>query len=148
MYLSVHQGRAIAVQVSGAHAILYGDMKPAWVQANVIPMLTKVHVQDTVSHDLPVAWSYNGQIFYVAQKPCWPISPSFTHLIIEPSKTFPDLRWLAHWPHAHWYFVRRPSAYRLGQLRGLPSRGITFLSEGSAVYFKKKAALGRQPDLN
>ncbi len=148
MYLSVHQGRAIAVQVSGAHAILYGNMKPAWVQANVIPMLTRVHVQDTVSHDLPVAWSYDGQIFYVAQKPCRPISPIYTHLIIEPSKTFPDLRWLAHWPHAHWYFVRRPSAYRLGQLRGLPSRGITFLSEGSAVYFKKKAALGRQPDLN
>lgn len=148
MYLSVHQGRAVAVQLSGAHAILYGDMKPAWVQANVIPMLTKVHIQDTVSHDLPVAWRYDGQIFYVAQKPCWPISPIFTHLIIEPSKTFPDLRWLAHWPHAHWYFVRRPSAYRLGQLRGLPSRGITFLNEGSAEYFKKKAALGRQPDLN
>lgn len=148
MYISVQQGRAIAVQISGAHAILYGRMPPAWVQANVIPMLTQAHIQDTVTRDLSVAWRYDGELFYVATRPCRPLTLSPTHLIIEPSRTFRDLRWLAHWPQAHWYFVRRPSAYRLGQLRGLPSRGITFLNEVPAIYFKKKAAFGRQPDLN
>ena len=136
------------MQVSGAHAVLYGDMSPAWMQSNAIPLLTHLHVQDTLLRNLPKSWRYANQLFYVTDKPCRPINPSINHLIIEPSQTYRDLRWLAHWPHAHWYFVRRPSAYRLGQLHGMHNLGITYLAEVPAIYIKKKAAFGSQPELD
>lgn len=148
VYLTVHDGHAVVVQLSNAHAVLYGNMNPAWIQSNVIPLLTHEHVRDTVSRRLPEAWRYANHFVFVARKPCAPTTHVITDLIIEPNQTTRDLRWLKSWPHAHWYFVRRPSAYRLGQLRGLPSKGMTFLGEVPAVHFKKKAALGRQPELN
>ncbi len=148
LYLTAHEGHAVVVQLANAHAALYGNMNPAWIQSNVIPLLTHEHIRDTVSRRLPVAWRYANHFVYVARRPCVPSTHMITDLIIEPNQTTRDLRWLKSWPHAHWYFVRRPSAYRLGQLRGFPAKGITFLDEVPAVYFKKKAAFGRQPELD
>jgi hypothetical protein len=148
LFVTIHENRAIAVQVAGTHAVLYGHIAPSWVQSNIIPLLASSHVQDTTSRDLPRAWKYAERIFYVTSKPCAPSSQYVTDLIIEPDQVSRDLRWLKFWPMSHWYFVRRPSIYRLSQIRGLPSHGVTFLSEVPAVNFKKKATLVRQPELN
>lgn len=148
LFVTVHENRAIAVQVAGAHAVLYGQIAPSWMQSNIIPLLASSHVQDTISRNLPRAWKYAERSFFVARKPCVPSSQTVTDLIIEPDQVNRDLRWLRFWPMSHWYFVRRPSIYRLSQIRGLPSHGVTFLSEVPAVNFKKKAALVRQPELN
>jgi len=147
MFVTVHQAQAVAIQVSGTHAALYGAMSPAWVQSNVIPMLTQRHVQDTISRKLPQVWSFGAHTFYVVREACKPGMTGITDLIIEPIKSTRDLRWLQFWPQTHWYFVRRPSAYRLGQLRGFRNKGITFLGEVPAVYIKKKAAR-RQPEID
>lgn len=145
LYLTLHQGRLVGIQNAGAHAILYGQMNPAWVQSNVIPLLAAAHVQDTISRQLPDAWQYGSRLFIVARKACRPKINKVTNLIIDQSLSFQDLRWLQYWPQAHWYFVRRPSAYRMRQIRHLPSKGMTFLGEVPAVYFKKKAAFVGQP---
>lgn len=145
LYLTEYAGRLVGIQQAGAHTVLYGQMNPAWVQSNVIPMLAAAHVQDTISRQLPDAWKYGKCSFFIARKACRPRNNQTTHLIIDRSLSFQDLRWLAHWSDAHWYFVRRPSAYRLRQIRHFRSNGVTFLSEVPALYFKKKAAFVGQP---
>jgi hypothetical protein len=120
-------------------------MNPAWMQSNVSPMLAAAHVQDTISRQMPDAWLYGNCSFFMARKACRPRKNQTIHLIIDRSLSFQDLRWLAYWSNAHWYFVRRPSAYRLRQIRHFRSKGMTFLGETPAVYIKKKAAFVRQP---
>ncbi len=148
LFLTVHGGQAVVVHEAGAHGLVYGrQLNPGWVQSNIIPLFAASRVQDTITRALPRAWSFEGHSFYRVDKPCKPLTLGVSDLIIESSLSFQDLRWLVHWPNAHWYFVRRPSAYRLRQIRGFSSGGITFLNEVPAIQIKK-AAFVRQPILN
>ena len=135
-YLSAFKGEAVWVENEGEKSIasLPASTDPAWIQAHLSPMWANVGVKDTLTRRWPVKgnlqWKYRSETYAYVRIPT--VARGQQHLILGKEVKYRDKEWLKSWQEATWYFLKRPSAYWMGELKPyLPSR-YYFLDEQPA----------------
>jgi competence protein ComEC len=136
-YLSAFKGEAIWVENEGAKSIasLPASTDPAWIQAHLSPMWANVGVADTLTRRWPASgnlqWKYRNESYAYVRIPTE--ARGQQHLILGKEVKYHDKEWLKSWRQATWYFLQKPSAYWLGELKPYLPRVYYFLDERPAV---------------
>jgi competence protein ComEC len=136
-YLSRAKGEAVWVQNEGAKSIasLPVSTDPAWIQAHLSPMWANVGVTDTLTRRWPekgnLQWKYRKETYAYVREPTE--AKGQQHLILGKEVKYRDKEWLKSWQKATWYFLKKPSAYWLGELRPYLPQKYYFLDEQPAV---------------
>jgi competence protein ComEC len=136
-YLSTAKGEAVWVQNEGAKSIasLPVSTDPAWIQAHLSPMWANVGVTDTLTRRWPekgnLQWKYRKETYAYVREPTE--AKGQQHLILGKEVKYRDKEWLKSWQKATWYFLKKPSAYWLGELRPYLPQKYYFLDEQPAV---------------
>ena len=136
-YLSAIKGDAVWVENEGAKSIasLPSSTDPAWIQAHLSPMWANVGVKDT----LTVRWLLKGNLHWKYRKETYAYVREPTeakgqqHLILGKEVKYRDKEWLKSWQKATWYFLKKPSAYWLGELKPYLPQQYYFLDEQPAI---------------
>lgn len=135
-YLSTVNGEAVWVENEGKKSIvsLPASTDPAWIQAHLSPMWANAGVKDTLTRKWPVKgnlqWKYRSETYAYVRIPTE--ARGQQHLILGKDLKYRNPVWLKSWQEATWYFLKRPSAYWMGELKPyLPSR-YYFLAEQPA----------------
>ena len=137
-YLTVAEKQLVFLRTKGVYGQSYGGASEAWLQANVSPWWAKNQVVDTMSRKWPVGsfwWLYHGNEFVYLAKPSHQPKSRITHLILAEDLDLRDPRFLKSWKGATWYFIRKPSKYRLGKLRPFLPNQVYYLAERTAIRF-------------
>ncbi len=138
-YLTTMEGEPIFLSVDGFIGRYEGQANPAWLQANVSGWWAKQQVVDTVGFAWPkgsFTWHYHGNEFVYLTKPS--INKTHTpksHLILSATIDLRDPRFLQSWQRSTWYFIRKPSNYRLNKLQEYWPQKVVYLSQQPAVHF-------------
>ncbi|WP_377980576.1 ComEC/Rec2 family competence protein [Aquirufa esocilacus] len=136
-YLSTFRGEAVWVENDGARSIasLPASTDPAWIQAHLSPMWANVGVKDTLTRRWPLKgnlqWKYRSETYAYVRIPTE--SRAQHHLILGKEVEYRDKEWLKSWRQATWYFLQKPSAYWLGELKPYLPKDYYFLDERPAV---------------
>jgi competence protein ComEC len=137
-YLSVAEKQMVFIRTKGLRGQSYGAASQAWLQSNVGPWWASNQVSDTLTRKWPNGsfhWVYQGIEFVYLTKPSVRAWAQETHLILAPDLDLRDPRFLKTWRGSTWYFIRRPSAYRLNKLKPFWPNKVYYLAEQSAVRF-------------
>ena len=136
-YLSSVKGDAVWVENNGAKSIasLPASTDPAWIQVHLSPMWANVGVKDTLTRRWPLIgnlqWDYRGQAYAYVREPTE--ARGQQHLILGKELRFRKPVWLKSWNQATWYFLQKPSAYWLGELKPYLPQKFYFLDERPAI---------------
>lgn len=136
-YLSTVKGDPVWVENEGAKSIasLPTSTNPAWIQAHLSPMWANVGVTDTLTRRWPekgnLQWIYRSETYAYVRIPTE--CRAQQHLILGKEVKYRDKEWLKSWQDATWYFLKRPSAYWLGELKPYLPRHYYFLDEQPAI---------------
>jgi len=136
-YLNTFKGEAVWVAHSGKNAVasLPKDIDPAWIQSHLSPMWANVGVKDTLTRRWPLTgnlqWNYRGQAYAYVREPTE--ARGQQHLILGKELKFRKPVWLKSWNQATWYFLQKPSAYWLGELKPYLPEKYYFLDEQPAI---------------
>lgn len=136
-YVSSNKNEAIWVETAGQQSIasLPASVEPAWIQAHLSPLWADSGVQDTLTRHWPstgnLQWNYRGQGFAYVRIPT--VRRGQQHLILGKEIKYQDLVWLKSWSGATWYFLKKPSAYWLGELKPYLPKTYYFLDERPAI---------------
>ena len=136
-YLNTFKGEAVWVEYSGknAFASLPRNVDPAWIQTHISPMLANVGVKDTLTRRWPLTgnlqWNYRGQAYAYVREPTE--ARGQQHLILGKELKFRRPVWLKSWNQATWYFLKKPSAYWLDELKPYLPQQYYFLDEQPAI---------------
>jgi len=138
-YLTTMDGQPIFLTVDGFKGRYYGYANPAWLQANVSGWWAAKQVVDTVGFAWPkgsFSWRYHGNEFvYLTNPSINKTHAPKSHLILSAKIDLRDPRFLKSWQRSTWYFIRKPSAYRLNKLQEFWPRKVVYLSQQPAVHF-------------
>ena len=138
-YLTSMDGQAIFLTVDGFKGRYYGHTTPAWLQANVSGWWAAQQVVDSSRHAWPegsFSWHYHGNEFvYLTNPSINKTHAPKSHLILSAKIALKDPRFLKSWQRSTWYFIRKPSAYRLNKLQEFWPRKVVYLSQQPAVHF-------------
>lgn len=137
-YLSVADKQLVFIRTQGLRGQSDGAANQAWLQSNVGAWWATKQVADTITRKWPQGsfrWDYHGIEFVYLTKPSVQVKEHETHLILAPDLDLRDPRFLKTWKGSTWYFIRRPSAYRIGKLRAYWPKKVYYLAEQSAVHF-------------
>ena len=138
-YLTSTEGEPIFLSVDGLTGRYHGRANPAWLQANVSGWWAKQQVVDTVGFAWPkgsFSWHYHNNEFVYLTKPS--INKTHTpksHLILSAKIDLTNPRFLQSWQGSTWYFIRKPSAFRLNKLKEFWPRKVVYLPQQPAVHF-------------
>lgn len=136
-YLSAVKGDAVWVENEGAKSIasLPSSTDPAWIQAHLSPMWANVGVKDTLTVRWPLKgnlhWKYRKETYAYVREPTE--AKGQQHLILGKEVKYRDKEWLKSWQKATWYFLKKPSAYWLGELKPYLPQQYYFLDEQPAI---------------
>jgi hypothetical protein len=136
-YLNTFKGEAVWVAHSGKNAVasLPRNVDPAWIQTHISPMWANVGVKDTLTRRWPLTgnlqWNYRGQAYAYVREPTE--ARGQQHLILGKGLKFRKPVWLKSWNQATWYFLQKPSAYWLGELKPYLPQQYYFLDEQPAI---------------
>jgi competence protein ComEC len=137
-YLSTVNGDAVWVENKGAKSIasLPASTNPAWIQAHLSPMWANLGVKDTLTRRWPrsgnLQWKYQSETYAYVRIPTE--SRDQQHLILGKEVKYRDKEWLRSWQKATWYFLQKPSAYWLGELKPYLPQKYYFLDEQPAIH--------------
>jgi competence protein ComEC len=137
-YLTMVDRQLVFLRTKGIFGQSYGAASEAWLQANVSPWWAKNQVVDTLSRKWPQGsfqWKYQGNEFVYLAKPSVQRMPQNSHLILAADLDLRDPRFLTSWRGSTWYFIRKPSAYRLSKLKPFWPKKVYYLAEQAAVHF-------------
>ena len=136
-YLSSVKGEAVWVENKGekSFASLPASTDPAWIQAHLSPMWANVGVTDTLTRRWPekgnLQWKYRSETYAYVREPTEATGQQY--LILGKEVKYRDKEWLKSWQKATWYFLKKPSAYWLGELKPYLPQKYYFLDEQPAV---------------
>ena len=136
-YLSATKGDAVWVENNGMKSIasLPTSTDAAWIQAHLSPMWANVGVKDTLMRRWPIKgnlqWKYRKETYTYVREPTE--SKGQQHLILGKEVKYRDKEWLKSWQGATWYFLKKPSAYWLGELKPYLPQQYYFLDEQPAI---------------
>lgn len=136
-YLTTVKGDAVWVENEGTKSIasLPAGMEAGWIQAHLSPMWANVGVKDTLTQRWPEKgnqqWKYRSETYAYVRIPIE--SRAQQHLILGKEVKFRDKEWLKSWQKATWYFLQKPSAYWLGELKPYLPQKYYFLDEQPAI---------------
>lgn len=136
-YLSSVKGEAVWVENNGVKSIasLPASADPAWIQSHLSPMWANVGVKDTLTRRWPekgnLHWKYREETYAYVREPTE--AKGQQHLILGKEVKYRDKEWLKSWRLATWYFLKKPSAYWLGELMPYLPQKYYFLDEQPAV---------------
>jgi competence protein ComEC len=136
-YLSALKGEAVWVENNGVKSIasLPASADPAWIQAHLSPMWANAGVTDTLTRRWPkknnLQWEYRNVAYAYVRIPTK--CRAQQHLILGKEIKYRDKEWLKSWRLATWYFLKKPSAYWLGELKPYLPQKYYFLDEQPAV---------------
>ncbi|UAJ13800.1 ComEC/Rec2 family competence protein [Aquirufa lenticrescens] len=136
-YLSSVKGEAVWVENKGekSFASLPASTDPAWIQAHLSPMWANVGVTDTLTRRWPekgnLQWKYRSETYAYVREPTEATGQQY--LILGKEVKYRDKEWLISWQKATWYFLKKPSAYWLGELKPYLPQKYYFLDEQSAI---------------
>ncbi len=136
-YLSALKGEAVWVENNGVKSIasLPASADPAWIQAHLSPMWANAGVTDTLTRRWPkkgnLQWEYRNVAYAYVRIPTK--CRAQQHLILGKEVKYRDKEWLKSWRLASWYFLKKPSAYWLGELKPYLPQKYYFLDEQPAV---------------
>lgn len=137
-YLTVAEKKLVFIRSRGIHGEILGDPSPVWVQSNVASWWATNQIVDTLTHPWPsgsFTWNDHGREFVYLQHPSIQTVQHPVHLILASDLDLRDARFLQTWQASTWYFIRKPSAYRLDKLKAFLPKKVYYLSEQSAVHF-------------
>jgi competence protein ComEC len=137
-YLALVDKRIVFIRANEMRGQLYGTASQAWIQSNASAWWAAKQVQDTLRNAWPSGsfqWTYKGDLFVYLVKPSVQNHVFVKHLILAADLDLRDPRFLQAWQSSTWYFVRKPSAYRLGKIKPYLPEKVYYLSEQPAVYF-------------
>ena len=136
-YLSAVKGEAVWVENNGVKSIasLPASADPAWIQSHLSPMWANAGVTDTLTRRWPkkgnLQWEYRNVAYAYVRIPTE--CRAQQHLILGKEINYRDKEWLISWRLATWYFLKKPSAYWLGELKPYLPQKYYFLDEQPAV---------------
>ncbi|MEY4308349.1 MAG: hypothetical protein RL422_552 [Bacteroidota bacterium] len=136
-YLSAVKGEAVWVENNGVKSIasLPASADPAWIQAHLSPMWANAGVTDTLTRRWPkkgnLQWEYRNVAYAYVRIPTE--CRAQQHLILGKEIKYSDKEWLKSWRLATWYFLKKPSAYWLGELKPYLPQKYYFLDEQPAI---------------
>ena len=136
-YLSAVKGEAVWVENNGVKSIasLPASADPAWIQSHLSPMWANAGVTDTLTRRWPkkgnLQWEYRNVAYAYVRIPTE--CRTQQHLILGKEVKYRDKEWLKSWRLATWYFLKKPSAYWLGELKPYLPQKYYFLDEQPAV---------------
>ena len=136
-YLSAVKGEAVWVENNGVKSIasLPASADPAWIQAHLSPMWANAGVTDTLTRRWPkkgnLQWEYRNVAYAYVRIPTE--CRAQQHLILGKEVKYRDKEWLKSWRLATWYFLKKPSAYWLGELKPYLPQKYYFLDEQPAI---------------
>lgn len=136
-YLSSVKGEAVWVENIGEKSIasLPASTDPVWIQAHLSPMWANVGAKDTLTRRWPekgnLQWKYRMETYAYVREPTEATGQQ--HLILGKEVKYRDKEWLKSWRKATWYFLKKPSAYWLGELKPYLPQKYYFLDEQPAV---------------
>jgi hypothetical protein len=128
----------VFLRTKGLRGQRHGAASQAWLQSNVSAWWAGNQVTDTLSLKWPKGsfrWVYQGIEFAYLAKPSIRPNKLITHLILAPDLDLRDPGFLRSWQGTTWYFIRRPSDYRLRKLQAYWPKQVYYLSEQAAVRF-------------
>lgn len=137
-YLALADKRVVFIRGNEMRGQIYGRASPTWIQSNVSAWWAGQQVQDTVSKAWPVGsfqWTYKGNVFVYLAKPSVPKYVTADYLILSADLDLKDPRFLLAWKGSIWYFIRKPSTYRLQKLKPYLPKQVYMLSEQAAIHF-------------
>jgi ComEC/Rec2-related protein len=137
-YLTLAEKKLVYIRGQGMHGQVLGDPTSIWLQSNVSGWLSRSQVVDTLTQAWPngsFTWLDQGKEFVYLMRPGIQIIRHPAHLILAADLDLRDPRFLQAWQNSTWYFVRKPSAYRLGKIKPYLPEKVYYLSEQPAVYF-------------
>ena len=117
---------------------VFGDVSAAWLQSNASGWWASNQIVDTLAIPWPsgsFTWQDQGNEFVYLKRPSNQMARHPVHLILSADLDLRDPRFLETWQSSTWYFVRKPSAYRLGKIKPYLPEKVYYLSEQPAVYF-------------
>lgn len=136
-YLSSVKGEAVWVENNGVKSIasLPASADPVWIQSHLSPMWANAGVTDTLTRRWPkkgnLQWEYRNVAYAYVRIPTE--CRTQQHLILGKEVKYRDKEWLKSWRLATWYFLKKPSAYWLGELKPYLPQKYYFLDEQPAV---------------
>ena len=136
-YLSAVKGEAVWVENNGVKSIasLPASADPAWIQSHLSPMWANAGVTDTLTRLWPkkgnLQWEYRNVAYAYVRIPTE--CRAQQHLILGKEVKYRDKEWLKSWRLATWYFLKKPSAYWLGELKPYLPQKYYFLDEHPAL---------------
>ncbi|MFD3275071.1 ComEC/Rec2 family competence protein [Aquirufa echingensis] len=136
-YLTVAEKQLVFLRTKGIYGQSYGAVSEAWLQANASPWWARNQGVDTSTHKWPQGsfqWIYQGNEFVYLTKPSVQRNPHNSHLILAADLDLRDPRFLTTWRRSTWYFIRKPSAYRLSKLKTFWPKKVYYLAEQAAVH--------------
>jgi competence protein ComEC len=137
-YLTVAEKQLVFLRTQGIFGQSYGAASEAWLQANVSPWWARNQVVDTLARKWPngsFQWRYQGNEFVYLAKPCVQRNILKSNLILAADLDLRDPRFLKSWQGATWYFIRKPSEYRLAKLKPFWPKKVYYLAEQAAIRF-------------
>lgn len=137
-YLTVAEKQLVFLRTKGVFGQSYGAASEAWLQANVSPWWARNQVVDTLSRKWPQGsfqWNYRGNEFVYLANPSIQRNPHQIHLILAADLDLRDPRFLKSWRRATWYFIRKPSEYRITKLKPFWPKKVYYLAEQAAIRF-------------
>ena len=76
-------------------------------------------------------WKYRNETYAYVREPTE--AKGQQHLILGKEVKYRDKEWLKSWQKATWYFLKKPSAYWLGELKPYLPQQYYFLDEQPAI---------------
>ncbi len=137
-YMTVAENQVVFLRTNAMRGQSYGAPSPVWLQSNVGAWWARNQVVDTLTHNWPVGsirWQFNGETFVYLKRPGVQQEGHPVHLLLSAELDLQDPRFLKSWQGSIWYFVRRPSRYRLAQLKPYWPKQVYYLSEQAALHF-------------
>ena len=137
-YLTVAEKQLVFLRTQGIFGQSYGAASEAWLQANVSPWWAKNQVVDTLARNFPKGsfqWNYRGNEFVYLANPSIQRKAHQSHLILAADLDLRDPRFLKSWQGATWYFIRKPSEYRMAKLKPFWPKKVYYLAEQAAIRF-------------
>jgi competence protein ComEC len=137
-YLTVAEKQLVFLRTKGIYGQSYGAVSEAWLQANASPWWARNQVVDTLSRKWPQGsfqWKYRGNEFVYLAKPSVQRNIHKSNLILAADLDLRDPRFLKSWQGATWYFIRKPSKYRMAKLKPFWPKKVYYLAEQAAIRF-------------
>lgn len=137
-YLSIADKQVVFLSTQGLRGQSYGGATQAWLQSNAGAWWANNQVVDTLTRRWPKGsflWEYQGLEFVYLTKPSVHRMPHNSHLILAADLDLRDPRFLKLWQGSTWYFIRKPSVYRLSKLKPYWPKKVYYLAEQAAVHF-------------